>query len=35
MRKLKLQMNGKNFQWDDEVNNFCIENLHFTWTKHG
>jgi len=27
MRKLKLQMNGTNFNWDDEVRNFCIENL--------
>jgi dihydrofolate reductase len=27
MRKLKLQMNGPDFKWDDEVRRFCIENL--------
>jgi hypothetical protein len=27
MRKLKLQMNGPDFNWDDEVRSFCIGNL--------
>jgi dihydrofolate reductase len=27
MRKLKLQMNGTDLKWDDEVVNFCLQNL--------
>lgn len=27
MRKIKLQMNGTDIKWDDEMVNFCAENL--------